>query len=228
MPGQLWVDPYSNLSLRVVSANSTSLAIEVNYGAVPCAPANPAVTLAPSALSVLQGNSGTFTVTVNNQDNGGCSPRTFNLSAAAPAGWNSVFGVTALTINPGQSAQTTLTVTAPAGQSVGTYPISATATNGSSTGTSNANVTVTEPTYALNETISGRGKVMLDPPGAVCSASCTQQYPQAANQLVTLSAQANNGQSFQGWSGACSGTATTCAVTMDASKTVSAKFGKKR
>jgi uncharacterized repeat protein (TIGR02543 family) len=42
---------------------------------------------------------------------------------------------------------------------------------------------------------------------------------------VTLTAVANNnGSVFAGWKGACSGTSTTCTVTMSAAKSVSASF----
>ncbi len=47
-------------------------------------------------------------------------------------------------------------------------------------------------------------------------------YNQGAS--VTLTATANTGYAFTGWSGACSGTATTCTVVMDANKTVAANF----
>lgn len=45
-----------------------------------------------------------------------------------------------------------------------------------------------------------------------------------AGTSVTLTASANTGYAFSGWSGACSGTATTCTVVMDANKTVAANF----
>ena len=41
---------------------------------------------------------------------------------------------------------------------------------------------------------------------------------------VTLTAKANSGSSFTGWSGACIGNAPTCAVTMNAESAVTASF----
>ncbi|MFN2590153.1 MAG: hypothetical protein ABR518_05240 [Actinomycetota bacterium] len=43
---------------------------------------------------------------------------------------------------------------------------------------------------------------------------------------MTLTATAASGSTFTGWSGACSGTAATCTVTMDAAKTATATFAK--
>lgn len=46
----------------------------------------------------------------------------------------------------------------------------------------------------------------------------------SAGTSVTLTATPDTGYAFSGWNGACSGTATTCTVVMDANKTVSANF----
>ena len=69
-------------------------------------------------------------------------------------------------------------------------------------------------TLVVSTTGSGAGTVTANPavgayiPGAV----------------VTLTAAAASGSTFAGWSDGCSGTATTCTVTMSANKTVSAVF----
>jgi Protein of unknown function (DUF1566)/Divergent InlB B-repeat domain/Fibronectin type III domain len=54
--------------------------------------------------------------------------------------------------------------------------------------------------------------------GGTCSASL------ASGTVVTLIATPGDGNSFTGWSGACSGTSTSCTVTLDAAKSVSAAF----
>jgi hypothetical protein len=57
-----------------------------------------------------------------------------------------------------------------------------------------------------------------------CGNTCTVAFP--ANTLVTMTAAAANGSAFEGWSGGvCSGTTLTCQVTVDAAKTITAKFG---
>jgi hypothetical protein len=47
---------------------------------------------------------------------------------------------------------------------------------------------------------------------------------ETANSTVTLTATPAHGASFTGWAVDCAGTATTCMVTMDAAKSVSATF----
>ncbi|HVT37483.1 MAG TPA: Ig-like domain-containing protein [Gemmatimonadaceae bacterium] len=71
------------------------------------------------------------------------------------------------------------------------------------------------PMYALTLTTTGTG-------GGTVSASPTGPTYVAGTQ-VTVTATANTGSTFTGWSGACSGTGA-CTVTMDANKSVTAGF----
>lgn len=59
--------------------------------------------------------------------------------------------------------------------------------------------------------------------GISCGADCSQDYEYG--QLVTLNAQTGASSEFTGWSGdGCSGSSTTCSVTMDQARTVTATF----
>jgi hypothetical protein len=71
-------------------------------------------------------------------------------------------------------------------------------------------------TYTLTTATagSGTGTIALSPTGG--------SY--GSGTVVTLTATANAGSTFTGWSGGCTVTTTTCQVTMDASKTVTATF----
>ncbi|WP_243338178.1 InlB B-repeat-containing protein [Anaeromyxobacter soli] len=68
---------------------------------------------------------------------------------------------------------------------------------------------------------TGAGRVVSSPAGIDCGTGCSADFDAPAQ--VTLSAVANVDSTFQGWSGACSGTGT-CTVTMDAAKDVTATF----
>lgn len=68
---------------------------------------------------------------------------------------------------------------------------------------------------------NGAGAVTSSPAGINCGAGCSAVYD--ANSIITLSATADAGAVFVGWSGACTG-GTTCSVTMDTSKNVTATF----
>jgi hypothetical protein len=81
----------------------------------------------------------------------------------------------------------------------------------------------TPTTYTLTVAKSGPGTVVSTTTGINCGSDCSEAYVSGAT--VTLSATGNNnGTTFTGWTGACSGTSTTCTVTMNGAKTVSATF----
>ena len=75
---------------------------------------------------------------------------------------------------------------------------------------------------SVNNAGDGHGIVNINPPGIVCSDTCSASYEHGT--LVTLTAVADSGSRFVAWSGgACSGNGI-CTVTMDAAKSVTATF----
>ena len=76
-------------------------------------------------------------------------------------------------------------------------------------------------TYVLTVTKKGKGAVSSAPAGISCGSDCTESY--ASGATVTLTAAPKSGRTVT-WSGACTGSAATCTVTMTAAKTVKATF----
>ncbi|HKJ17219.1 MAG TPA: CSLREA domain-containing protein [Xanthomonadales bacterium] len=68
---------------------------------------------------------------------------------------------------------------------------------------------------------NGMGSVSSNPAGISCPGQCEAAFDE--NTMVTLTASPHGGQTFQGWSGDCSGTGT-CQVTIDQARTVRATF----
>ncbi|MBI5057601.1 MAG: M6 family metalloprotease domain-containing protein [Nitrospirae bacterium] len=91
------------------------------------------------------------------------------------------------------------------------------------TSTSNVPVRIylRDLTLTVNISGNGSGTVTSLPAGINCGNDCTEVYNY--NTEVTLSAVADTGSTFAGWSGACSGTGS-CIVTMDAARFVTAGF----
>lgn len=87
--------------------------------------------------------------------------------------------------------------------------------------TSTASVTVTVGGLTLTVNRTGNGRVLSSPAGIDCGAICAADFLSGA--AVTLTATPDAGWTFQGWSGACSGSGA-CTVTMDTAKTVGAAF----
>lgn len=84
------------------------------------------------------------------------------------------------------------------------------------------------PGVAMTVTLAGAGTgtVSSNPPGISCSATttttCTASF--APSTPVTLSETPISGDTFAGWSGGCTGTAS-CSVTLTAASNVTATFG---
>lgn len=75
----------------------------------------------------------------------------------------------------------------------------------------------------LSVSVNGAGTVTSSPTGIDTSATDEADFEDGT--IVTLTAAADAGSSFAGWGGACaSAVGTTCDVTMDAAKSVSATF----
>lgn len=67
--------------------------------------------------------------------------------------------------------------------------------------------------------------VVSQPVGIDCGTTCKHAF--TSGQSVTLSVQPTATTNFVGWDGACTGTAQTCTLTMDADKSVGATFATK-
>ena len=82
--------------------------------------------------------------------------------------------------------------------------------------------------FVLNAPAGGGGgatfkiSISKNGKGTVTSDSIAASY--ASGTVVTLTATPDAGQPWTGWSGACSGTATTCTLTMNANVSVTANF----
>ena len=76
--------------------------------------------------------------------------------------------------------------------------------------------------YTLTQDISGTGPGQITIATSSCRSTCQTTYQ--AGTSVTLKATPGADSLFSKWTGACTGTSTTCTVTMDASKQATANF----
>ena len=74
----------------------------------------------------------------------------------------------------------------------------------------------------LSVTLAGGGVVRSQPVGIDCGSACSASFGDGAS--VVLTATADAGQRFTGWSGACSGSTATCTLAMSADRSVGAAF----
>lgn len=94
----------------------------------------------------------------------------------------------------------------------------------SMSGAQTVTATFTQVAFALTVTTSGTGsgRVTSNPVGLDCGATCSAFF--AISSSVTLSAVPALGSRFTGWSGACTGTSTSCTVSMTQARAVTATF----
>jgi hypothetical protein len=79
------------------------------------------------------------------------------------------------------------------------------------------------PPQTLTVTVAGSGSGAVSGGGITCPGSCSRSYP--GGTQVTLTATPAMGSGFAGWSGGgCSGTDTTCVVTVSTAQSVTATF----
>jgi len=74
----------------------------------------------------------------------------------------------------------------------------------------------------LHVTINGSGSVNFNPPNSTCQDTCSKSYVSTTG--VVLTAIPDTDYVFDSWSGACSGTSTTCNVYLNQSKSATANF----
>jgi hypothetical protein len=81
-----------------------------------------------------------------------------------------------------------------------------------------------KPVLTVAKAGSGTGTVVSTPAGIDCGSDCSEAYP--PNSSVNLTATPASDSQFAGWIGSCAGTLDlpTCALTMDAAKSVTATF----
>jgi hypothetical protein len=194
--GQTWTDPYTNLSLSVLSATSSGLTVSVDYGAIPCTHSNPNVSLSPASSGVYAGSNASYTVSVTNNDTSVCAESTFALGSTQPSGWVSSLSTASLTINPGETASATLTENIPLSTPPGSYSLAVGATNGSYTGAGTANATVVAP--QLTDTLSASGSTFAAHQTIPIAATVMYNSSGAAGASVTFSLTKPNGASVTG------------------------------
>lgn len=86
------------------------------------------------------------------------------------------------------------------------------------------NATFVPLQYALATNVTGAGHLTIAPGDLYCfpSAPCSNTFLHGAS--VTITAKPDPGWAFNGWTGACAGTSTTCTVSMVQARNVGAAF----
>ncbi len=146
-----------NITFTTVVDNAKVSAIEITQGTTACTANAPTVSITPPSQTIASGGSDTYSISIKNNDIGtSCSSTTFNLAASDTNSTNfnaSTVSPGSVTLSPGNSGASTLTVTAQTGQTSGTDSTTVTAgASGHTSGVSNAATTTvgTAAVFAVN------------------------------------------------------------------------------
>ncbi len=133
--GASYSDAVAGVTVTVDTVNNGGATVYVSYGPQSCARADPTIDLSPSESDwVVPGSPVSYTATVSNNDSGACADGMFDLTSQIPAGWMVVFTDSTVSLAPGTSASTSLTVTSSTVATDGVYDIAVTATQETDSG----------------------------------------------------------------------------------------------
>ncbi|MBI3284983.1 MAG: peptidase M11 [Burkholderiales bacterium] len=197
--GKSYSDTVAGVSITVTSMNGSSAGVNVSYSSTTtaCGHANPVLTPSSQSLSGSAGTTLTYSVTVTNNDNTACGTSSFALKATPPSGWSGSFAAPTLSVAPGASASTTLSITSPttatgsnavgisvANSSATAYTGSATANYQVGTGLQ-ATVMTDKASYSAGQTVKMTSTVKSGTT-AVAGASVTFTVKQPNGTTTTL------------------------------------------
>jgi hypothetical protein len=128
-------DPDAGVTITPTWADASGVGVKVDFPPSACVRGTPTVTMSPSQSQWRPaGTSVTFTASVTNNDNQGCAASTFALQGVVPAGWSNLLGIQSLTLGPGATTSTDLTVTSPASTLDGFYTVTVNANDAAQSG----------------------------------------------------------------------------------------------
>lgn len=126
-------DTTAGVTITPLSVSNTGATVNVSFGIVPCAQANPTIAVSPAATQWIgAGGSVSYSVTVTNNNSSNCTTNNFSVQPTLPIGWSAVVTAPTLNVNPGASATTTVQVTSPTSAIDGFYSIALGASNSNS------------------------------------------------------------------------------------------------
>lgn len=137
-----------SFSVDWVSSDGAQVSVSLDGAATPtCTRAAPALSVSPaSGQWAAAGSAVSYSLTLTSLDSAACSASSLTLAAVAPSGWNAALASNTLTLAPGASASTTLTVTSADTALDGFYTIELSAANG-------AYISRTQVTYVVDNPV---------------------------------------------------------------------------
>jgi Gametolysin peptidase M11/NPCBM-associated, NEW3 domain of alpha-galactosidase len=157
-----------NVSDASVAAHNASVTATVVVQD-PCVRSVPGVALTPASQSGTAGQTLQYVANISNLDSAACPATTFAVAGAVPSGWAGVISGSSLTLSPGQSAQSGLSVSSPSSVADGSYAVAVSAANAGGTNL----VTATTGSYQV---FSNTDSVAPTAPGGLAGRYDSKRY----------------------------------------------------
>lgn len=152
--GRSYVDSAAGITITLKSADANGAVVEVlmsGAGTPTCSRAAPLLSLSGPGEAVAPGATVQYTLSLSNRDSTACAATTFSLARSVPSGWSGILATGSLTLNPGTTATTTLSVTSPASAASGTYGVGA----GASSNAGSVHTASASGSYSIAATSGG-------------------------------------------------------------------------
>ncbi len=122
--GATFTDSANTIVVKQIFHDSNSATLEITIGGVPapvCTRNNHTVSINPISQSGSPGAKVDYVISIKNNDTSECSSSSFGIGAQVPVGWTKNLSVSSVSIAPGSTSNSTLSVTSPVGVADGTY-----------------------------------------------------------------------------------------------------------
>jgi hypothetical protein len=203
--GKVFTDSTAGVTISVVSADASGAVVDIGIATTPvptCTRAAPVMSLSGPGGSVAAGSTINYTIGLSNRDSSACAATTFSLARSLPSGWTGALAAGSLSLSPGTSGSTTLSVTSPTTAVASSYGVGAGASSPvGSTHTANASATYTvaaastsitdsvatdKSSYLRGETVSMSARVLADgQPIGGASVRFTIILPSGSSSVLT-------------------------------------------
>jgi hypothetical protein len=126
-----FTDSINGVTITQVNHTDQYVTVQVQIDQAPaCVNNAPAVNISPVGQSANGGSALTYSVVLTNMDSTACAQTTFSLAGTVPVGWIGTVSPSTLTLAPGAIGSALLTVTSPAIESEGDYPVAVEVSDG--------------------------------------------------------------------------------------------------
>jgi len=133
--GQTFADPAAGMTVTVLSADGSGASVRVEMNTQPCVRANPTVAVTPGQSSWMSpGTAFTYSISVTNNNSGGCANESFNLSAALPNGLSGFLSAPSILLANGASGSANFNISSAQTASDGTYNFTVSGMNSANAG----------------------------------------------------------------------------------------------